>query len=35
MAKYAFYPGCTLHSTGVEFGASTDLVCDALDLELL
>ncbi len=35
MAKYAFYPGCTLHSTGVEFGASTDRVCDALDLELL
>jgi len=35
MAKYAFYPGCTLHSTGVEFGASTDLVCDALGLEML
>jgi heterodisulfide reductase subunit B len=31
-ARYAFYPGCTLHSTGVEFGVSTDLVCDALDL---
>jgi heterodisulfide reductase subunit B len=35
MAQYAFYPGCTLHSTGVEFGASTDRVCDALGLELL
>ena len=35
MAKYAFYPGCTLHSTGVEFGASTDLVCDTLGLEML
>jgi heterodisulfide reductase subunit B len=33
--KYAFYPGCTLHSTGVEFGASTELVCDALDLEMV
>jgi len=35
MAHYAFYPGCTLHSTGVEFGASTDRVCDTLGLELL
>jgi heterodisulfide reductase subunit B len=35
MAHYAFYPGCTLHSTGVEFGVSTDHVCDALGLELL
>jgi heterodisulfide reductase subunit B len=34
-ARYAFYPGCTLHSTGVEFGASTELVCQALDLELV
>ena len=33
--KYAFYPGCTLHSTGVEFGASTKMVCDALGLELV
>jgi heterodisulfide reductase subunit B len=33
--RYAFYPGCTLHSTGVEFGASTELVCDALDLEMV
>jgi heterodisulfide reductase subunit B len=32
--KYAFYPGCTLHTTGVEFGVSTDLVCDALGLEM-
>ena len=31
--RYAFYPGCTLHSTGVEFGVSTELVCDALDLQ--
>jgi heterodisulfide reductase subunit B len=35
MAQYAFYPGCTLHSTGVEFGLSTDLVCDALDVEMV
>ena len=33
--RYAFYPGCTLHSTGVEFGISTELVCDALDLEMV
>jgi len=33
--RYAFYPGCTLHSTGIEFGASTELVCDALDLDLV
>jgi heterodisulfide reductase subunit B len=35
MNKYAFYPGCTLHSTGIEFGASTALVCEALGLELV
>jgi heterodisulfide reductase subunit B len=34
-AAYAFYPGCTLHSTGVEFGISTELVCHALDLEMV
>jgi len=34
-ARYAFYPGCTLHSTGVEFGASTELVCDSLDIEMV
>jgi heterodisulfide reductase subunit B len=33
--RYAFYPGCTLHSTGVEFGVSTELVCEALDLEMV
>jgi heterodisulfide reductase subunit B len=35
MSKYAFYPGCTLHSTGVEFGASSELVCQALGLEMV
>jgi heterodisulfide reductase subunit B len=34
-ARYAFYPGCTLHSTGVEFGVSTELVCQALGLEMV
>jgi heterodisulfide reductase subunit B2 len=34
-ARYAFYPGCTLHSTGVEFGVSTEQVCHALDLEMV
>ena len=33
--RYAFYPGCTLHSTGVEFGVSTEMVCHALDLEMV
>ena len=33
--RYAFYPGCTLHSTGVEFGVSCELVCQALDLEMV
>ena len=33
--QYAFYPGCTLHSTGVEFGVSTELVCEALGLEMV
>ena len=35
MKRYAFYPGCTLHSTGVEFGVSTELVCEALELEMV
>jgi heterodisulfide reductase subunit B len=33
--RYAFYPGCTLHSTGIEFGISTELVCHALGLEMV
>jgi heterodisulfide reductase subunit B len=35
MSKYAFYPGCTLHSTGVEFGLSSEVVCQALGLEMV
>lgn len=32
--RYTFYPGCTLHSTGIEYGASTRAVLDELDVEL-
>ncbi|HSJ52400.1 MAG TPA: CoB--CoM heterodisulfide reductase iron-sulfur subunit B family protein [Anaerolineae bacterium] len=35
MRRYAFYPGCTLHSTGVEFGVSSELVCERLGLEMV
>jgi heterodisulfide reductase subunit B len=35
MSKYALYPGCTLHSTGVEFGLSSEVVCEALGLEMV
>jgi len=34
-ARYAFYPGCTLHSTGVEFGRSTEAVGEVLGIELV
>lgn len=34
-SRYTLYPGCTFHSTAVEFGASTEAVCAALDLELV
>lgn len=30
-----YYPGCSLHATGLEFGKSMDLVAEALDLALL
>lgn len=33
--KYAYYPGCTIGTTAVEFGLSTDAVCEALGLELV
>ncbi len=32
--EYAYYPGCTLHSTAKEFDMSTTAVCRALDIEL-
>lgn len=33
--KYAYFPGCSLESTGKEFGQSTDLVAEALGIELV
>ncbi len=33
--KYAYYPGCTIGTTAVEFGLSTDAVCEALGVELV
>jgi len=33
--KYAYYPGCTLATTGIEYGKSTEAVCEALGLELM
>lgn len=32
--KLSYYPGCSLHSTAVEYDLSTRAVCGALDLEL-
>ena len=32
--KYAYYPGCSLESTGEDYGISTRAVCDALGIEL-
>jgi len=32
--KIAYYPGCSLHSTGIEYDMSTRQVCSALDIEL-
>ena len=34
MTAYAYYPGCTLHGTAVEYGLSTEAVCRALGIEL-
>ncbi|MBI4772124.1 MAG: CoB--CoM heterodisulfide reductase iron-sulfur subunit B family protein [Chloroflexi bacterium] len=33
--QVAYYPGCTLHSTAVEFDLSTRSVCRALEIELV
>lgn len=33
--SYAFFPGCSLNSTGLEYGLSTLAVAGALDLELI
>lgn len=32
--KYAYYPGCALHSTGIEFGLSLRAICPELGIEL-
>jgi len=32
--KVSYYPGCSLHSTGLEYGESTEEVCEILDIEL-
>jgi heterodisulfide reductase subunit B len=32
--SYSYYPGCTLHSSGVEFDASVRLVCQKLGIDL-
>lgn len=34
VATYAYYPGCTLHSTAKEYDVSTRLVCQAMGIEL-
>lgn len=33
--RYAYYPGCTSETTAVEFGLSTEAVCEALGMELI
>jgi len=33
-AKYAYYPGCSLHSTGSEYDVSFRAVCDKLDIDI-
>lgn len=32
--KVSYYPGCSLHSTGIEYNESTQQVCQALGIEL-
>ena len=32
--KIGYYPGCSLHSTGIEYDLSTRKVCDVLGVEL-
>jgi len=33
--KIAYYPGCSLHSTGIEYDISTKKVCEVLGIELV
>ena len=32
--KYAYFPGCSLHSTAKEYGLSSELICKKLGIEL-
>ena len=32
--KYAFFPGCSLHMTAIEYGRSAEAACKALGVEL-
>jgi heterodisulfide reductase subunit B len=32
--KYAYYPGCSLHSSGIEFGMSLNAICPKLNVQL-
>ena len=32
--KIAYFPGCSLHSTGIEYDMSTRAVCEKLDVQL-
>jgi heterodisulfide reductase subunit B len=34
MLQYSYYPGCSLHSTGKEYGLSVEAVSRALEIEL-
>lgn len=33
--KYAYYPGCSLHSTAKEFDMSTRIICEVLGIDLV
>src|SRR3990172_14522 len=33
--KYAYYPGCAVHSSSKEYGDSAKAVCKVLDVELV
>lgn len=33
--RYSYYPGCTSETTAIEFGRSTEAVCEALGIELI
>ncbi len=35
MARYAFYPGCSLDTSGIEYGMSSHAVAEALGIEFL